>query len=238
NDEILTEQEYRHFKDLESRKNTWDKLYKQVADLDPKEYEEFARKNFGKNKGYNDALEELAEKQARIDATKGRENVLKEAKRNLELGSDPSVTASPRSQNLLHNGDVGEWEQMTKGNTTGNIKNIPFKEYKQNYSKELGLNYVNTKYPIQIRKEKQTLQGVRSYKPVDTAITNLEKLMNKEVALTIKGNVNAREYETLRTLVKENVQRLEELGVSKNTYFNHIKQLKMNLLKDGQVSKN
>ena len=238
NGEILTEQEYRHFKDLESRKNTWDKLYKQVADLDPKEYEEFARKNFGKNKGYNDALEELAEKQARIDATKGRENVLKEAKRNLELGSDPSVTASPRSQNLLHNGDVGEWEQMTKGNTTGNIKNIPFKEYKQNYSKELGLNYVNTKYPIQIRKEKQTLQGVRSYKPVDTAITNLEKLMNKEVALTIKGNVNAREYETLRTLVKENVQRLEELGVSKNTYFNHIKQLKMNLLKDGQVSKN
>lgn len=238
NGEILTEQEYRHFKDLESRKNTWDKLYKQVADLDPKEYEEFARKNFGKNKGYNDALEELAEKQARIDATKGRENVLKEAKRNLELGSDPSVTASPRSQNLLHNGDVGEWEQMTKGNTTGNIKNIPFKEYKKNYSKELGLNYVNTKYPIQIRKEKQTLQGVRSYKPVDTAITNLEKLMNKEVALTIKGNVNAREYETLRTLVKENVQRLEELGVSKNTYFNHIKQLKMNLLKDGQVSKN
>lgn len=238
NGEILTEQEYRHFKDLESRKNTWDKLYKQVADLDPKEYEEFARKNFGKNKGYNDALEELAEKQARIDATKGRENVLKEAKRNLELGSDPSVTASPRSQNLLYNGDVGEWEQMTKGNTTGNIKNIPFKEYKQNYSKELGLNYVNTKYPIQIRKEKQTLQGVRSYKPVDTAITNLEKLMNKEVALTIKGNVNAREYETLRTLVKENVQRLEELGVSKNTYFNHIKQLKMNLLKDGQVIKN
>ena len=238
NGEILTEQEYRHFKDLESRKNTWDKLYKQVADLDPKEYEEFARKNFGKNKGYNDALEELAEKQARIDATKGRENVLKEAKRNLELGSDPSVTASPRSQNLLYNGDVGEWEQMTKNNTTGNIKNIPFKEYKQNYSKELGLNYVNTKYPIQIRKEKQTLQGVRSYKPVDTAITNLEKLMNKEVALTIKSNINAREYETLRTLVKENVQRLEELGVSKNTYFNHIKQLKMNLLKDGQVSKN
>ena len=238
NGEILTEQEYRHFKDLESRKNTWDKLYKQVADLDPKEYEEFARKNFGKNKGYNDALEELAEKQARIDSSKGKENVLKEAQRNLELGSDPSVTASPRSQNLLHNGDVGEWEQMIKGNATGNIKNIPFKEYKQNYSKDLGLSYVNTKYPIQIRKEKQTLQGVRSYKPVDTAISNLEKLMNKEVALTIKGNVNAREYETLRTLVKENVQRLEELGVSKNTYFDHIKQLKMNLLKDGQVSKN
>lgn len=238
NGEILTEQEYRHFKDLESRKNTWDKLYKQVADLDPKEYEEFARKNFGKNKGYNDALEELAEKQARIDATKGRENVLKEAQRNLELGSDPSVTASPRSQNLLHNGDVGEWEQMTKGNTTGNIKNIPFKEYKQNYSKELGLNYVNTKYPIQIRKEKQTLQGVRSYKPVDTAITNLEKLMNKEVALTIKGNVNSREYETLRTLVKDNVKMLNDLGVDNSVYFNHIKQLKMNLLKDGQVSKN
>ena len=238
NGEILTEQEYRHFKDLESRKNTWDKLYKQVADLDPKEYEEFARKNFGKNKGYNDALEELAEKQAKIDATKGKENVLKEAKRNLELGSDPSVTASPRSQNLLYNGDVDEWEQMTKGNTIGNIKNIPFKEYKQNYSKELGLNYVNTKYPIQIRKEKQTLQGVRSYKPVDTAITNLEKLMNKEVALTIKGNVNSREYETLRTLVKDNVKMLNDLGVDNSVYFNHIKQLKMNLLKDGQVSKN
>ena len=238
NGEVLTEQEFRHFKDLQSRKKVWDDLYNQVKDLDPHEYEEFARKNFGKNKGYNDALEELAEKQARIDATKGRENVLKEAQRNLELGSDPSVTASPRSQNLLHNGDVGEWEQMTKGNTTGNIKNIPFKEYKQNYSKELGLNYVNTKYPIQIRKEKQTLQGVRSYKPVDTAITNLEKLMNKEVALTIKGNVNSREYETLRTLVKDNVKMLNDLGVDNSVYFNHIKQLKMNLLKDGQVSKN
>lgn len=238
NGEVLTEQEYRHFKDLESRKKVWDDLYQQVKDLDPNEYEEFARKNFGINKGYNDALDELAEKQAKIDSSKGRENILKEAQRNLELGSDPNVTASPRSQNLLHNGDVGEWEQMTKGNATGNIKNIPFKEYKQNYSKELGLNYVNTKHPIQIRKEKQTLQGVRSYKPVDTAITNLEKLMNKEVSLTIKGNINTREYEALRTLVKENVQRLEELGVSKNTYFNHIKQLKMNLLKDGQVSKN
>ena len=180
----------------------------------------------------------MAEKQARIDSLKGKENILKEAQRNLEFGSDPNVTASPRSQNLLHNGDVDEWEQMTKGNTTGNIKNIPFKEYKQNYSKELGLNYVNTKYPIQIRKEKQTLQGVRSYKPVDTAISNLEKLMNKEVALTIKGNVNSREYETLRTLVKDNVKMLNDLGVDNSVYFNHIKQLKMNLLKDGQVSKN
>lgn len=238
NGEVLTEQEYRHFKDLESRKKVWDNLYQQVKDLNPKEYEEFARKNFSKNKGYNDALDELAEKQSKIDAIKGEENVLKEAKRNLELGSDPSVTASPRSQNLLHNGDVDEWEQMTKGNATGNIKNIPFKEYKQSYSKELGLNYVNTKYPIQIRKEKQTLQGVRSYKPVDTAITNLEKLMNKEVSLTIKGNINSREYETLRTLVKDNVKMLNDLGVDNNVYFNHIKQLKMNLLKDGQVSKN
>lgn len=238
NGDVLTEQEYRHFKDLESRKKVWDDLYQQVKDLNPKEYEEFARKNFGKNKGYNDVLDELAEKQSKIDATKGKENVLKEAKRNLELGSDPSVTASPRSQNLLHNGDVDEWEQMTKGNTTGNIKNIPFKEYKQNYSKDLGLNYVNTKYPIQIRKEKQTLQGVRSYKPVDTAISNLEKLMNKEVALTIKGNINSREYETLRALVKDNVKILNDLGVDNNVYFNHIKQLKMNLLKDGQVSAN
>lgn len=238
NGEVLTEQEFRHFKDLQSRKKVWDDLYSQVKDLDPKEYEEFARKKLGINKGYNDALDELAEKQARIDSSKGRENILKEAQRNLELGSDPNVTASPRSQNLLHNGDVDEWEQMTKGNTTGNIKDIPFKQYKQNYSKDLGLSYVNTKYPIQIRKEKQTLQGVRSYKPVDTAISNLEKLMNKEVALTIKGNVNSREYETLRTLVKDNVKMLNDLGVDNNVYFNHIKQLKMNLLKDGQVSAN
>lgn len=238
NGEVLTEQEFRHFKDLQSRKKLWDDLYNQVKDLNPKEYEEFARKKFGINKGYNDALDELAEKQARIDSSKGRENILKEAQRNLELGSDPNVTASPRSQNLLHNGDVDEWEQMTKGNTTGNIKDIPFKQYKQNYSKDLGLSYVNTKYPIQIRKEKQTLQGVRSYKPVDTAISNLEKLMNKEVALTIKGNVNSREYETLRTLVKDNVKMLNDLGVDNNVYFNHIKQLKMNLLKDGQVSAN
>ena len=238
NGEVLTEQEFRHFKDLQSRRKLWDDLYNQVKDLDPKEYEEFARKKLGINKGYNDALDELAEKQARIDSSKGKENILKEAQRNLELGSDPNVTASPRSQNLLHNGDVDEWEQMTKGNTTGNIKDIPFKQYKQNYSKDLGLSYVNTKYPIQIRKEKQTLQGIRSYKPVDTAISNLEKLMNKEVALTIKGNVNSREYETLRTLVKDNVKMLNDLGVDNNVYFNHIKQLKMNLLKDGQISAN
>ena len=61
NGEVLTEQEFRHFKDLQSRKKLWDDLYNQVKDLNPKEYEEFARKNFGINKGYNDALDELAD---------------------------------------------------------------------------------------------------------------------------------------------------------------------------------
>lgn len=236
----LTTDEYYELLDVNTKIDTWDRMYQEVANMGD-EYMEYAQKTYGKTnytKGYDDAVDELAEKQARIDSSKGRENILKEAQRNLELGSDPSVTASPRSQNLLHNGDVDEWEQMTKGNSTGNIKDIPFKQYKQNYSKDLGLSYVNTKYPIQIRKEKQTLQGVRSYKPVDAAISNLEKLMNKEVALTIKGNVNSREYETLRTLVKDNVKMLNDLGVDNNVYFNHIKQLKMNLLKDGQISVN
>ena len=287
NGEILTEQEYRHFKDLESRKNTWDKLYQQVKDLNPKEYEEFARKSFGKNKGYKEALDELADSgknkrlsyeefvaqqntsKTALDKTLNAKEWKKEVnkrwkeynldldgavdERNLELVRGEKMrnqlregSSSSKNNNIGQNSrarqemldSVDEWEQMTKGNTTGNIKDIPFKQYKQNYSKDLGLNYVNTKYPIQIRKEKQTLQGVRSYKPVDTAISNLEKLMNKEVALTIKGNVNSREYETLRTLVKDNVKMLNDLGVDNNVYFNHIKQLKMNLLKDGQISAN
>lgn len=287
NGEVLTEQEYRHFKDLESRKKVWDDLYQQVKDLNPNEYEEFARKNLGINKGYKEALDELADSgknkrlsyeefvaqqntsKTALDKTLNAKEWKKEVNkrwkeynldidgavdgRNLELVRGEKMrnqlrenSSSIKNDNIGQNSrarqemleDADEWEQMTKGNTTGNIKDIPFKQYKQNYSKDLGLNYVNTKYPIQIRKEKQTLQGVRSYKPVDTAISNLEKLMNKEVALTIKGNVNSREYETLRALVKDNVKILNDLGVDNNVYFNHIKQLKMNLLKDGQVSAN
>lgn len=226
----LTQEEFRHFKDLQSRKKIWDDLFAEINDLNPDEYAEYAKKKFGGNK-FDDAVDEYADL-----ASRDNRNIIDDISAK---GTDPDVTASPRVQaEMARKQDVKEFNHITQSNATGNIKNIPAKQFKQNYSKELGLSYVNTKYPIQINKARQTLEGVRSYKPVDKAISNLEKLMNKEVALTIKGNINQREYETLRTLVKENVQMLDKLGVNPNAYFGHIKQMKMQLLQDGQITKN
>lgn len=235
----LTQDEYYDFKNLQEQENTWNTLYQEVANMTDG-YDEYAKKTFGKNnglEGYNTVLDELAEKQAKIDATKGRENQIKEAKRNFELGSDPDVTASPRSQSMLHNGDVNEFNHITQNNTIGNIKNQIKPKDKIEYSKNIGLKYVNSKYGIQIPKDKQTFKNVYANKNVSNAIDNLTTLMNKEAKLTQSGKYGE-EYTKIRLLVQDNIKYLDDLGVDRNVYFNKIKEQKLKLLQDMQISKN
>lgn len=247
----LNTEEFYEYKELGDKIAKWDDEYKKVKYMSD-EYDEYAKKAYGKSdglEGYNTALDELAEKQARIDATKGRENILKEAQRNLELGSDPYAksakgvqsTASPRAQNMLHNGDVGEFNHINQSNVGGNIKNQIKPKDKIEYGKSIGLKYVNSKYGVQIPKDKQTFKNVYSNKNVKSAVDNLLTLMNKEVKLTQNGKYGD-EYAKIRLLVQDNIKYLDNLGVDRNVYFNELKNQKLKLIQsiqqDMQVGKN
>ena len=247
----LNTEEFYEYKELGDKIAKWDDEYKKVKYMSD-EYDEYAKKVYGKSdglEGYNKALDELAEKQARIDATKGRENILKEAQRNLELGSDPYAksakgvqsTASPRAQNMLHNGDVGEFNHINQSNVGGNIKNQIKPKDKIEYGKSIGLKYVNSKYGVQIPKDKQTFKNVYSNKNVKSAVDNLLTLMNKEVKLTQNGKYGD-EYAKIRLLVQDNIKYLDNLGVDRSVYFNELKNQKLKLIQtiqqDMQVGKN
>ena len=247
----LNTEEFYEYKELGDKIAKWDDEYKKVKYMSD-EYDKYAKKVYGKSdglEGYNKALDELAEKQARIDATKGRENILKEAQRNLELGSDPYAksakgvqsTASPRAQNMLHNGDVGEFNHINQSNVGGNIKNQIKPKDKIEYGKSIGLKYVNSKYGVQIPKDKQTFKNVYSNKNVKSAVDNLLTLMNKEVKLTQNGKYGD-EYAKIRLLVQDNIKYLDNLGVDRSVYFNELKNQKLKLIKtiqqDMQVGKN
>lgn len=247
----LNTEEFYEYKELGDKIAKWDDEYKKVKYMSD-EYDEYAKKAYGKSdglEGYNKALDELAEKQARIDATKGRENILKEAQRNLELGSDPYAksakgvqsTASPRAQNMLHNGDVGEFNHINQSNVGGNIKNQIKPKDKIEYGKSIGLKYVNSKYGVQIPKDKQTFKNVYSNKNVKSAVDNLLTLMNKEVKLTQNGKYGD-EYAKIRLLIQDNIKYLDNLGVDRNVYFNELKNQKLKLIQsiqqDMQVGKN
>lgn len=236
----LPTDEYYELQEINRKIKEWDEEYKKVKYM-VDEYDEYAKKAYGKSdglEGYNKALDELAEKQARIDATKGRENILKEAQRNLELGSDPYAksakgvqsTASPRAQNMLHNGDVGEFNHINQSNVGGNIKNQIKPKDKIEYGKSIGLKYVNSKYGVQIPKDKQTFKNVYSNKNVKSAVDNLLTLMNKEVKLTQSGKYG-NEYAKIRLLVQDNIKYLDNLGVDRNVYFNELKNQKLKLIK-------
>lgn len=239
----LNTEEFYEYKELGDKIAKWDDEYKKVKYMSD-EYDEYAKKAYGKSdglEGYNKALDELAEKQARIDATKGRENILKEAQRNLELGSDPYAksakgvqsTASPRAQNMLHNGDVGEFNHINQSNVGGNIKNQIKPKDKIEYGKSIGLKYVNSKYGVQIPKDKQTFKNVYSNKNVKSAVDNLLTLMNKEVKLTQNGKYGD-EYAKIRLLVQDNIKYLDNLGVDRNVYFNELKNQKLKLIQSIQ----
>lgn len=236
----LNTEEFYEYKELGDKIAKWDDEYKKVKYMSD-EYDEYAKKAYGKSdglEGYNKALDELAEKQARIDATKGRENILKEAQRNLELGSDPYAksakgvqsTASPRAQNMLHNGDVDEFNHINQSNVGGNIKNQIKPKDKIEYGKSIGLKYVNSKYGVQIPKDKQTFKNVYSNKNVKSAVDNLLTLMNKEVKLTQNGKYGD-EYAKIRLLVQDNIKYLDNLGVDRSVYFNELKNQKLKLIK-------
>lgn len=238
----LNTEEFYEYKELGEKIAKWDDEYKKVKYM-VDDYDDYAKKTYGKKdgtEGYKDALDELAEKQARIDATKGKENQIREAKHKFELGSDPDVTASPRAQGLFHK-NVDEYNHVRQNNVGGNIKNQIKPKDKIEYSKSIGLKYVNSKYGIQISKDKQTFKNVYANKNVSNAIDNLTKLMNKEIKLT-QGGKYGDEYAKIRLLVEDNVKYLDNLGVDRKVYFNELKNQKLKLIQsiqqDMQVGKN
>lgn len=238
----LNTEEFYEYKELGEKIAKWDDEYKKVKYM-VDDYDDYAKKTYGKKdgtEGYKDALDELAEKQARIDATKGKENQIREAKHKFELGSDPDVTASPRAQGLFHK-NVDEYNHVRQNNVGGNIKNQIKPKDKIEYSKSIGLKYVNSKYGIQIPKDKQTFKNVYANKNVSNAIDNLTKLMNKEIKLT-QGGKYGDEYAKIRLLVEDNVKYLDNLGVDRKVYFNELKNQKLKLIQsiqqDMQVGKN
>lgn len=238
----LPTDEYYEFQELENTIKKWDDEYKNVKYMSD-EYDDYAKKVYGKKdgtEGYKEALDELAEKQAKIDATKGKENQIREARHKSELGSDPDVTASPRAQSLFHK-NVDEYNHVSQNNVGGNIKNQIKPKDKIEYSKNIGLKYVNSKYGVQIPKNKQTFKNVYANKNVKSAIDNLSTLMNKEVKLTQSGKYGD-EYAKIRLLVEDNVKYLDNLGVDRKVYFNELKNQKLKLIQsiqqDMQVGKN
>ena len=238
----LNTEEFYEYKELGEKIAKWDDEYKNVKYMSD-EYDDYAKKAYGKKdgtEGYKEALDELAEKQARIDATKGKENQIREARHKSELGSDPDVTASPRAQGLFHK-NVDEYNHVSQNNVGGNIKNQIKPKDKIEYSKSIGLKYVNSKYGVQIPKDKQTFKNVYANKNVKSAIDNLSTLMNKEVKLTQSGKYGD-EYAKIRLLVEDNVNYLDNLGVDRKVYFNELKNQKLKLIQsiqqDMQVGKN
>lgn len=238
----LNTEEFYEYKELGEKIAKWDDEYKNVKYMSD-EYDDYAKKAYGKKdgtEGYKEALDELAEKQARIDATKGKENQIREARHKSELGSDPDVTASPRAQGLFHK-NVDEYNHVSQNNVGGNIKNQIKPKDKMEYSKSIGLKYVNSKYGVQIPKDKQTFKNVYSNKNVKSAIDNLSTLMNKEVKLTQSGKYGD-EYAKIRLLVEDNIKYLDNLGVDRKVYFNELKNQKLKLIQsiqqDMQVGKN
>lgn len=238
----LNTDEFYEYKELGEKIAKWDDEYKKVKYMSD-EYDDYAKKTYGKKdgtEGYKEALDELADKQAKIDATRGKENQIREARHKSELGSDPDVTASPRAQSLFHK-NVDEYNHVSQNNVGGNIKNQIKPKDKIEYSKSIGLKYVNSKYGIQIPKDKQTFKNVYANKNVKSAIDNLSTLMNKEVKLTQSGKYGD-EYAKIRLLVEDNVSYLDNLGVDRKVYFNELKNQKLKLIQsiqqDMQVGKN
>lgn len=238
----LSTDEFYEYKELGEKIAKWDDEYKKVKYMSD-EYDNYAKKVYGKKdgtEGYKETLDELAEKQAKIDATKGKENQIREAKHKSELGSDPDVTASPRAQGLFHK-NVDEYNHVMQNNVGGNIKNQIKPKDKIEYSKSIGLKYVNSKYGVQIPKDKQTFKNVYANKNVKSAVDNLLTLMNKEVKLT-QGGKYGNEYAKIRLLVEDNIKYLDNLGVDRKVYFNELKNQKLKLIQsiqqDMQVGKN
>lgn len=238
----LSTDEYYELQDINKKIKEWDEEYKKVKYM-VDEYDDYARQAYKKrdiNESYKEALDELADKQAKIDATRGKENQIREARHKSELGSDPDVTASPRAQSLFHK-NVDEYNHVSQNNVGGNIKNQIKPKDKIEYSKSIGLKYVNSKYGVQIPKDKQTFKNVYANKNVKSAIDNLSTLMNKEVKLTQSGKYGD-EYAKIRLLVEDNVSYLDNLGVDRKVYFNELKNQKLKLIQsiqqDMQVGKN
>ena len=228
-------------------KDEWYSIYRELADLEGEDYLKYAQEKFNKKPEVRDVLGELDKEETAQNLAKQKLDYIENKS---AYGSDPNATshkgaqstASPRVQaEMARKQDVKDFDHVTQKYSTGNIKNQISTKDKIEYGKSIGLKYINTKYGIQIPKDKQTFKNVYSNKNVSNAIDNLAKLMNKEVTLT-KGANYKEDYAKIRLLVEDNIRYLDNLGVDRKVYFNKIKEQKLKLLdaikKDMQVGTN
>ena len=66
---ILNTEELREYNSLLSRKKEWDRIYKEIADLDFEDYPKFMKENYGLSDGVDEILDSFAEESARKKAT-------------------------------------------------------------------------------------------------------------------------------------------------------------------------
>lgn len=243
----LTPEQYKEYEKFNKMNEEWTRIYSELKDLEGSEYHKYAQDRLHKKPEVYDVLGELDKEETAQNLAKQKLDYIDNKS---AYGSDPNATshkgaqstASPRVQaEMARMQDVKEFDHITQKYSTGNIKNQISTKDKIEYGKSIGLKYINTKYGIQIPKDKQTFKNVYSNKNVSNAIDNLAKLMNKEVTLT-KGANYKEDYAKIRLLVEDNIRYLDNLGVDRNVYFNKIKEQKLKLLdaikKDMQVGVN
>ena len=230
NGKTLTEQEYKHFVELKNKQDAWKKVYNEIKDLNPSEYEEYARKNFNKNTGYNEMLDELAEKQARIDADKeikfSKEASDLEAKRNREIGS-------VRHQQAQMN-DVGELSIPKY--TTEELHNIRANKIQEqkilnhkvnNIRKNFDLPKPNVNAKIKLTKG----QKLGDLPPVKDNLANLKKTIQKEIRYMYENPDNYNEFKDAFKQVKlDYVNSLRNIGVPDDKYFHKVTALQEELM--------
>ena len=243
----LTPEQYKEYEKFNKMNEEWTRIYSELKDLEGSEYHKYAQDRLHKKPEVYDVLGELDKEETAQNLAKQKLDYIDNKS---AYGSDPNATshkgaqstASPRVQaEMARKQDVKDFDHVTQKYSTGNIKNQISTKDKIEYGKSIGLKYINTKYGIQIPKDKQTFKNVYSNKNVSNAIDNLAKLMNKEVTLT-KGANYKEDYAKIRLLVEDNIRYLDNLGVDRNVYFNKIKEQKLKLLdaikKDMQVGTN
>lgn len=222
---VLTTDEFYELQDVKDKIDAWDKMYKEVANMGD-EYIEYAQKTYGKannTKGYNDMVDELAEKQGKLDGSKGKEREVMDSITNREVGS-------PRHQQVSAN-DVGEVSIPNR--TTQETKALQ----KKVDTIRKALNLPSTK-PINVKLTKG--QKLKDLPPVKENLAHLRKTIQKEVKYMFENPDKYEHFEEGFKQIKLGyVNTLRGLGVPDEKYFHKVTALqdelksKMNKILEG-----
>ena len=222
---VLTTDEFYELQDVKDKIDAWDKMYKEVANMGD-EYIEYAQKTYGKannTKGYNDMVDELAEKQGKLDGSKGKEREVIDSITNREVGS-------PRHQQASAGG-VGEVSIPNR--TTQETKALQ----KKVDTIRKALNLPSTK-PVNVKLTKG--QKLKDLPPVKENLAHLRKTIQKEVKYMFENPDKYEHFEEGFKQIKLGyVNTLRGLGVPDEKYFHKVTALqdelksKMNKILEG-----